>query len=75
MEAPSRAQPAEICVNGEPRPWRSGLTVADLLEELGASGPGVAVEVNQRVIPRAQHPDILLQAGDRLEVVRLVGGG
>jgi sulfur carrier protein len=51
------------------------LTISSLLEQLEAQGPGVAVELNEQVIPRLQHPDTLIEPGDRIEVVRLVGGG
>lgn len=64
-----------LLVNGRPQPWRAGLTVADLMRELGLDGPGVAVERNGRVVRRAEQPAALLEPGDRVELVRLVGGG
>lgn len=36
---------------------------------------GSAIELNGEVIRRADHPATALNEGDRLEVVRLVGGG
>jgi thiamine biosynthesis protein ThiS len=33
------------------------------------------VEVNEEVVPRARLSDCRLEAGDRLELVTLVGGG
>ena len=36
---------------------------------------GVAVEVNQQIVPRGEHEAHQLQDGDQLEVVSLVGGG
>ena len=65
----------EITVNGQPRRVSDGTTVIELLEDLGLAGKYVAVEVNQQVIPRARHADHRLKAGDRLEIVTLVGGG
>jgi len=35
----------------------------------------LAVELNRRVVPRAEHPTTVLVDGDRIEVVTLVGGG
>ena len=67
--------PAHVEVNGEPLEWRPGLRVEDLLEELGAGGPGVAVEKNRQVVPRSLHGKTLVEPGDKLEIVRLVGGG
>lgn len=62
-------------MNGAPHPWRPGLTIDALLRELGASGPGVAVERNLAVVRRRDHALTALAAGDRIEIVRLVGGG
>jgi sulfur carrier protein len=64
-----------IQVNGETREVPHGNTVAELLSSLGVTQPHVAVELNLEVVPRAQHGDTILQDGDRLEVVTLVGGG
>lgn len=68
------ADPA-LRVNGRAHPWRPGLSLERLLEELGAAGPGVAVERNGQVVRRADHAATQLAAGDRIEIVRLVGGG
>lgn len=65
----------EITVNGTPRQVRSGITVADLIAELGFAGRPVAVERNREVVPRKAHPETRLAAGDRLELVTFVGGG
>jgi sulfur carrier protein len=35
----------------------------------------VAVERNRDLVPRAQHAACALEAGDRVEIVTLVGGG
>ncbi|HVW35649.1 MAG TPA: sulfur carrier protein ThiS [Pirellulales bacterium] len=65
----------EITVNGEPRQAPSGTTIAALLAELGVEPRQVAVEVNLELVPRGRHAEHALAAGDRLEVVTLVGGG
>jgi sulfur carrier protein len=65
----------QIVVNGAPREINSGLSIAGLLEELKIEPKHVAVEVNLELVPRARHAERLLAAGDRLEVVTLVGGG
>lgn len=71
----SPEEPAPVVVNGRPLPWRPGWTVEALLAEREASGPGVAVERNGAVVRRAEHGGTALQPGDRIEIVRLVGGG
>lgn len=65
----------EITVNGEPRRAPPGVTIAALLAELGVEPRQVAVEVNLELVPRGRHAEHALAAGDRLEVVTLVGGG
>jgi thiamine biosynthesis protein ThiS len=65
----------EITVNGEVREVADGATVAALLADLGLANQFVAVEVNRQVIPRARHADCRLSAGDKIEIVTLVGGG
>jgi sulfur carrier protein len=65
----------QITVNGEPKTVREGLTVRELIEELGLTDGPVAVERNREVIPRAQHATTPLAPGDTLELVHLVGGG
>ena len=65
----------KIVFNGEDREISEGATIADLLEQLELSPRQVAVEVNQQLVPRTSHHEHMLRAGDRLEVVTLVGGG
>lgn len=64
-----------ILLNGREHPCRPGTSVAELLADLGSGGRGVAVERNGAVIPKERHAATVLQSGDRVEVVRLVGGG
>lgn len=62
-------------VNGEEKQVEERTTVQELLALLGLGDTLVAVERNDEVIPRAQHPSTLLREGDRVEVVHFVGGG
>lgn len=62
-------------INGETRDTPRLATVADLAAWLDLPAFGSAVELNGEVIRRADHPATPLKEGDRLEVVRLVGGG
>ena len=65
----------KITLNGEPRDVESGMTVAQLIEQLGMQPKFVAVERNLELVPRATHTDCVLAESDRLEIVTLVGGG
>ena len=64
-----------ILVNGGPLPWQAGLTVAQLIQSLGMPGSGVAVERHGHVVRRAEQALVVVEPGDQIEVVRLVGGG
>jgi len=64
-----------VRINGEIQPWRPNWTVWELLLELEASGPGVAVERNFAVVRRQNLATTPIEPNDTLEVVRLVGGG
>ena len=50
-------------------------TLGALLEELRLSPSAVVVERNRDIVPRESLRDLVLADGDRLEIVRLVGGG
>ena len=65
----------EIRVNGETRQWDRSLTVRDLLEALGVRPEGVVVERNLKIVPRERMAEEMIEDGDSLEIIRLVGGG
>ena len=52
-----------------------GLTVEELLRKMDYDPQKVAVELNEEIVPKAQYPAAVLQAGDTVEVVSFVGGG
>ncbi len=65
----------EVKVNGEPRTLPEGMTVAQVLETLKMVPECVVVEVNLKILKRAEHPTTILQGGDEVEIVHFVGGG
>jgi sulfur carrier protein len=67
--------PIHLTVNGQPREAQARITIGRLLEELKLPRRGIAVEVNQQIVPRQQHAEHELADGDKLEIVSLVGGG
>jgi thiamine biosynthesis protein ThiS len=67
--------PLRIILNGEPRDLEGPLSVAALLAHLGIDARLVAVEVNRRVIRRAQHDATPVPDGAEVEIVSFVGGG
>jgi sulfur carrier protein len=65
----------EIVVNGNSRSVAATTTIEALLCELEIPLRGVAVEINGQIVPRMRHAAQALTAGDRIEIVSLVGGG
>ncbi len=62
-------------INGEPREFPEGLSLAALVAQLGMKADRVAVELNLEIVPRADWDAIQLKDGDKLEIVHFVGGG
>lgn len=69
------AETIVVAVNGEPHRVACGATAHDVVVALGFAGRPLAVEVNETVVPRASLAGCMLAAGDRVEIVTLVGGG
>ncbi|HEX7880740.1 MAG TPA: sulfur carrier protein ThiS [Candidatus Eisenbacteria bacterium] len=67
--------PLSIQVNGAAVRVPPGTTLAAFLEADGLSGPGIAVAVNDAVVRRADLDARVLVEGDRVEIIRAVGGG
>lgn len=64
-----------IQLNGEPREVVEGTTLEQLLAQLEMSRQRIAVEINLDIIPRSQYGGTELKPGDRVEIVRAIGGG
>jgi thiamine biosynthesis protein ThiS len=62
-------------LNGEQREVPDGLSLAGLVEWLELPADRVAIERNLEVVKRANWNGTRLENGDRLEIVRMVGGG
>ena len=62
-------------VNGEPLEVSESISLRALLEQLKVPVDGVAVAVNQEVVPRSAQVQRILLEGERVEVIRAVGGG
>jgi sulfur carrier protein len=64
-----------IVVNGKSMDVTDGLSVEDLLQRLQVRREYTAVAVNREVMPRARYASARLREGDRVEIVRPMGGG
>ena len=65
----------QIHVNGAPFEAPEPCTVAALLRLMGLEGQRCAVERNGDIVTRGDWAGCAVEPGDRLEVVRAIGGG
>ncbi len=64
-----------IELNGEARQLRDGECVQDLVDALALTNQALAVAVNREVVPRARWREHQFAAGDKVDIVRAIGGG
>ena len=64
-----------IQVNGEPREVEGNISLPELIAVLDLKPEQIAIELNHKVVRRAQWDNTLLQADDKVEIVQFVGGG
>jgi len=64
-----------VSVNGKMVDLPEGTSVDGLLDHLKVKREYTAVAVNREITPKAQYADTHLKDGDKVEVVRPMGGG
>jgi sulfur carrier protein len=64
-----------VSVNGKIVDLPEGTSVDGLLDHLKVKREYTAVAVNREITPKAQYADTRLKDGDKVEVVRPMGGG
>jgi len=64
-----------ITVNGETMEVEDGLSIDRLLDRLSVKREFTAVALNREVAPKSSYAETRLQEGDRVEIVRPMGGG
>jgi thiamine biosynthesis protein ThiS len=75
MSEMSVDQTLQVRINGEHRRVAEGMSIAELVSELGFDPVRVAVERNLEVVPRSTLAEVAVEDGDDFEIVRFVGGG
>jgi thiamine biosynthesis protein ThiS len=65
----------QVTVNGKPMELRDGLTIELLLEQLAVKRQFTAVALNREVTPKSDYAVTVLREGDKVEIVRPMGGG
>ena len=64
-----------VIVNGEERNIDEGSTLDALVTTLGLNAGPIVVQRNDEIIEKSRLDQVSLTDGDRIELVRFVGGG
>ncbi|HOE35167.1 MAG: sulfur carrier protein ThiS [Chloroflexi bacterium] len=64
-----------ITVNTRENPWREGLTVQALLDEMGFIFRHIIVRVNGEFVPEEAYAQRQIADGDDVQVMHLIAGG
>ena len=64
-----------IIVNGNETHIAEGAVIGDLITSLALNPQRLAVELNRRIIRRAEWDSTRISEGDTVEIVHFVGGG
>ena len=64
-----------ITCNGEQKAVDNDISLNDLVLSLELNPQSLVAEVNGKIIEQPQFSDRILQEGDRIELIRFVGGG
>ena len=64
-----------LMVNGENLEIDKHLNAQDLITQLGYQDQRIALEINKVIIPKSKHTKFNLNDGDKIEVIKAVGGG
>ncbi len=64
-----------VRVEGNEVAWREGMTIADLLKELGDSYPYSAVRVNGRLVSQPHFSKTRVSKDSEIFLIQMVAGG
>ncbi len=64
-----------IELNGEVREVRAEDCVQDLIDALSLTNQALAIAVNREIVPRAKWREVRFVAGDKVDIVKAIGGG
>jgi thiamine biosynthesis protein ThiS len=64
-----------VLVEGREFRWREGMTVADLLKELGDSYPYSVVRLNNTLISGPDFATTTIPRGSEVDLIPLIAGG
>ena len=66
---------AKIQLNGTPYEINDGTNLNELLNKLKIQKNKVAIEVNGEIVEKNKYLNLILNKGDKVEIVQFIGGG
>ena len=66
---------AKIQLNGDLYEINNGTNLNELLNKLKIQKNKVAIEVNGEIVEKNKYPNLILNKGDKVEIVKFIGGG
>ena len=66
---------AKIQLNGDLYEINNGISLNELLNKLKIQKNKVAIEVNGEIVEKNKYPNLILNKGDKVEIVHFIGGG
>ena len=66
---------AKIQLNGNPYEINNGTNLDQLLNKLKIQKTKVAIEVNGSIVEKNKYLKVILNKGDKVEIVHFIGGG
>ena len=66
---------AKIQLNGDLYEINDGTNLNELLNKLKIEKNKVAIEVNGEIVEKNKYPNLILNKGDKVEIVQFIGGG
>lgn len=64
-----------IKVNGKIKEYENSITIESLILQEGYEKDIVVVEVNEKIIKKNEYENYMLKDGDKVEILKFVGGG
>lgn len=62
-------------INGKQLEVVDNLTAIDLIAKLNYQNQRIALEVNQVIVSKSEYSKFILNQGDKIEIIKAVGGG
>ena len=69
------SSPIKIFINGDLKKIPQETNIVSVLESLNISSKHIAIEINENLVFRSDWQETNLKDGDRVEIVKAIGGG